>query len=205
MNPAPSLRLFLDGPIPDIAAAARLLNEAVSAHLAGDHALAEDLISRADMPAIREWTKSMSADSRIHLRVPKARPELTLDLRSQPRMPTASVKRRVHERDGFHCRFCGSPLIRSETRARINTRYPKAVKWDCKESDQHAAFHAMWAQYDHLLPHSHGGTSDFENLVLTCPACNFGRTGYTLEEVGVADPRSRPRVRSEWDGLERFL
>jgi hypothetical protein len=205
MNPAPSLRLCLDKPIPEIAVAARFLNEAVSAHLAGDYTLAEELICRSDMPAIREWMKSMWADSRIHLRVPKARPALPLDLRSQPRMPVASVKRRVHERDGFHCRFCGIPVIRPETRARINARYPKAVKWGRKESVRHPAFQAMWAQYDHLVPHSHGGTSDFENLVLTCAACNLGRAGYTLEEVGVADPRSRPRVRSEWDGLERFL
>ena len=62
----------------------------------------------------------------------------------------------------------------------------------------------MWAQYDHLLPHSKGGNNDVNNIVVTCAPCNFGRMSYTLEEVGLIDPRTREPIRSAWDGLERF-
>lgn len=62
----------------------------------------------------------------------------------------------------------------------------------------------LWLQYDHLLPHARSGTNDLENVVITCAPCNYGRGGYTLEEVGLADPRLREPVRSTWDGLERF-
>jgi hypothetical protein len=43
-----------------------------------------------------------------------------------------------------------------------------------------------------------------ENIVITCGPCNFGRVHYSLEEVGLIDPRTREPVRSKWDGLERF-
>ena len=113
-------------------------------------------------------------------------------------------KESVHRRDGYNCRFCGMPVIRRETRAKIRAAYPNALNWGDREVEQHAAFQAMWAQYDHLLPHARGGTNDLENLVLTCAPCNFGRAGYTLAEVGVADPTLRLPTASAWDGLKRF-
>jgi hypothetical protein len=53
---AKTLRVCLRDPIPEIEEAARYLDEAVSAHLAGRSDLAQELIQRADMAAIREWT-----------------------------------------------------------------------------------------------------------------------------------------------------
>ncbi|MEL0166487.1 MAG: HNH endonuclease [Pseudomonadaceae bacterium] len=61
----------------------------------------------------------------------------------------------------------------------------------------------MWAQYDHVVPHSHGGANDLDNLVVTCAACNFGKMEYTLDELGLIDPRTIPPIQSSWDGLER--
>lgn len=82
--------------------------------------------------------------------------------------------------------------------------YPQLRIWGRNNKDQHAAFQAMWAQYDHVLPYTRGGSNELDNLVVTCAPCNFGRMQYTLEEVGLLDPRSRAPVRSSWDGLERF-
>lgn len=33
---------------------------------------------------------------------------------------------------------------------------------------------------------------------------NYARMDFTLDELGLRDPRDRERVRSSWDGLERF-
>jgi 5-methylcytosine-specific restriction endonuclease McrA len=63
----------------------------------------------------------------------------------------------------------------------------------------------MWLQYDHLVPHAKGGNNDLENVVVTCAPCNFCRMEYTLEEVGISDPRERTPISSSWDGLERLL
>lgn len=197
-----TLRKCLRDPIPEIADAARFLDAATSAHFRGRLKLAEDLIRLADMPVIRDWTESIWAHDSAFIRFKVA--SLPIADRVKARMPTAAEKQSIHERDGYHCRFCGIPVIRREVRARIAKRYPKALPWGTRNVEQHAAFQAMWAQYDHVVPHAKGGKNELGNMVLTCAPCNFGRMSNSLEEVGLLDPRDRDPVRSQWDGLERF-
>jgi len=161
----------------------------------------------ADMPAVREWTESLWGKNSPYVspqHVQAAPTPLPEDQRVKARMPTSSEIVQLHARDGFHCRFCGIPVVRPEVRKRIAAAYPRALPWGRRNPEQHAAFQAMWAQYDHLIPHAMGGNNDLENVVVTCAPCNFGRMSYSLEEVGLADPRMRAPVRSAWDGLERF-
>ncbi|WP_371933304.1 hypothetical protein [Ruegeria discodermiae] len=54
------------------------------------------------------------------------------------------------------------------------------------------------------MPHSHGGLSDAENVVVSCALCNFGKHGFTLRQLGVSDPRLREPISVAWDGLERL-
>ena len=194
-------------PIPEIAEAAHYLDEAVSAHLVGHTDLAEELIRRADMPSVREWTESLWGSNSPFVKyrtVADAPPSFPKEHRVKVRMPSAAEKEELHRRDGYHCRFCGIPVIRMEIRNRIREVYREALPWGSNNPEQHAAFQAMWLQYDHLLPHARGGNNSFENMVITCAPCNFGRMNYTLEEVGLIDPRMREPVGSAWDGLERF-
>ena len=200
----PDLRLCLSEPIAQLHDAVRYLDAAVSAHLLGKRNLASELFRLADMDEIRRWTKSIWANSSVHVRYPSAEPTRIRALRAETRMPSQVEKQRIHTRDGYNCRFCNMPVIRSHTRKRIHDMYPDAVGWGSKEVEQHAAFQAMWAQYDHIVPHARGGLNDLENLILTCAPCNFGRGDATLQEVSVADPRARQPVPSHWDGLERF-
>lgn len=203
-----TLRSCLRRPIPEINDAARLLDAAVTAHQLGRRDLAEDLLRLADMPVIREWSESLWGSKSPYLllrSVPNAPTTLPRDQRVELRMPTSEEKEKLHARDGCRCRFCGIPVIRSEVRKKMHLTYPDAVPWGRKNSEQHAAFQAMWMQYDHVLPHAKGGTNDLSNVVISCAPCNFGRMEFTLEEVGVEDPRLREPVRSTWDGLERFL
>jgi hypothetical protein len=198
-------RRCISEPISQVADAARYLDAAVTAHLNCKSSLAAELIMAADMPEIRAWTKSIWANSEIHLRLPRnLAASVHKDQRVKVRMPTRSEKAQIHKRDGYNCRFCEMPVVRPETRNLIRAAYPNALGWGSKEIEQHAAFQAMWAQYDHVLPHARGGNNDLTNLVLTCAPCNFGRGGYTMQEVGVQDPRERPIARASWDGLERF-
>ncbi len=119
-------------------------------------------------------------------------------------MPNPARKRAVLDRDGRHCRFCGIPVIATETRQRIRAAYPDEVRWGARNAEQHAGFQALWLQFDHVLPHARGGGSDLDNLIVACAPCNNGRSNLTLEEAGLADPRMRPPVGGPWDGLERF-
>lgn len=201
------LRNCLRLPISEIVDAANLLNDAVTAHLQGRIDFAEELFRCANLKSLRDWTDSVWGKNSPHVKyrhIPTAPPTLTKEQRVKIRMPTQEEKSMIHQRDGYHCRFCGIPVIRKEIRQKIVAAYPDAVSWGKTNDSQHAGFQCMWAQYDHILPHARGGNNDFDNLILTCSACNYGRMSYTLEEVGLIDPRQREPYRSLWDGLERF-
>jgi 5-methylcytosine-specific restriction endonuclease McrA len=198
----PALRTCLLNPIPEIEEAARYLDDAVIAHLAGQFELAKSMLRRADMPALRErWTEPLWGRSH---KLSTLAEDLPVIAKYEQRMPSPKDERQLLERDGHHCRFCGIPVIRKEVRDRIKKVYPGELRWGRKNTEQHTAFQAMWLQYDHLVPHARGGNNALANLVITCAPCNFARMNDTLEEVGLLDPRDREPVRSTWDGLERF-
>jgi len=50
-----------------------------------------------------------------------------------------------------------------------------------------------------------GGTNDEGNLVTACWPCQFGRGAWSLEEVGLLDPRLRAPIKDGQDGLTRLL
>jgi hypothetical protein len=76
------------------------------------------------------------------------------------------------------------PVIRSEIRKRLTALYSNVMPWSKVNNDVcHAAFLAMWAQYDHILPYAGGGKTHPGNMVIACAPCSFGRYFYVLEEV----------------------
>jgi 5-methylcytosine-specific restriction endonuclease McrA len=170
-------RRCLRDPIPEIVQAASLLEQAVSAHLSGQRLETAELICRADIDTIREWTESLWGRNSPYVlyRPSTASPVLPEPERQKLRMPTSQEQHKLHFRDGYHCRFCGIPVIRQEIRQRIRKAYPVALRWGRRNADCHAAFQAMWAQYDHVVPHARGGTNDLYNLVVTCAPCNYAR------------------------------
>ena len=100
MNPATpgatlDVRQCLSEPIAQIKDAARYLDAAVSAHLQDKRAIAEELFRLADMQEIRRWTKSICANSEIHVRHRSTEPTLAKELRTKERMPSQADKARV--------------------------------------------------------------------------------------------------------------
>lgn len=202
-----SLRTCLRDPIPELLDAARALDEAVSAHLTGDLVSADRLIRNADIPAVFSWSESLWGKGGPWTRplpVASPTPFVPDELRAKPRMPGKATKAALIARDGYHCRFCGIPVVRTEIISAIRKAYPEAARWGNRNAEQHSGLQALMLHYDHILPHARGGTSDFSNMLITCAPCNCGRSNLTLEEVGLADPFLRDPVRSAWDGLERF-
>jgi 5-methylcytosine-specific restriction endonuclease McrA len=201
-------------PIPEISRAAGLLSAAADAHLAGKARETIACLEAADIMAVRLWTDSLWGSSKKHpeqkayLRVRKVentRPFIPKSDRVLVRMPSASEKAAIVKRYGYHCVFCGIPVVRAEVRRAFAKAYPDAAYWGKTNVTCHAAFQCLWLQYDHVVPHSRGGDSAVENLVVTCAGCNYGRVGYTLEEMGLLDPRDFERPASDWDGLERIF
>ena len=196
-------RCFRD-PIPEIYDVARYLDAAVSAHLAGKMEVAEELFFLANIKEVWDWVDSIWGKKSPYVHVMK-KPSQHLDPKAKNRMPGAQMKREVRIRDGYHCRFCGIPVIRAEVRNLLRKIYPRAIPWEGTTATQHAGFQCLWLQYDHVVPHSAGGENTLENLVITCAACNFGKMNYTIDELGLLDPRDFPPVQSTWDGLERVI
>lgn len=207
---AHELRRSLLTPIPPIFDAAARLMEAAQFHQSGDREAAEASLRLADCDDVRAYTEmawGKGAAARYEfLKLDDAPPYLALSDRPTPRMPDAATRRLVIARDGYHCRFCGIPVIEPAVRKAVTMLYPNAVTWGATNASQHAAFQCMWLQFDHILPNSRGGDSSLENIVIACAACNFGRMEATLVEAWLSNPLEldSPTAwagHSSWNGL----
>jgi len=113
----------------------------------------------------------------------------------------------VFRHDGWRCRYCGCRVIPSRVRRWMDKRLPGAVRWDDNGMAPgcHAGFWTLWGTVDHVVPRARGGRNEPANLVTACVVCNFAKDHYTLEQVGLADPRCRQPVLDGWDGLTRLV
>lgn len=200
------LREFIKNPIAVIYEASALLSRAAEAHLNGEREAAEALFRQADIQEIWNWINPDWEKPHLNVRVHEPEGdtrEIPKINRDPVRAPPLNVKATVLARDGYRCRYCGIPVIHADIRKIAHTLYPNAVPWDWRDPrQQHAAFQCLWLQFDHVIPHSHGGSSTVENVVVTCALCNFGKDKYTLKQLGLSDPRVRPPVPVSWNGLE---
>jgi 5-methylcytosine-specific restriction endonuclease McrA len=208
-----SFRHSLCSPVDAIFDAAELLFEAANLHRAGDFSGMELRIREANCDTVRAYTENAwgkGSAARYDFQVIADAPaHFAITDRPHPRVPTAATRSAVIARDGHHCRFCGIPVINPAIRHKLAAQFPEAVPWGRVNSSQHAAFQCMWMQFDHILPNSRGGESSFDNIVIACAACNFGRMESTLEEANLHNPllHDPPRMwklHDEWTGLEYF-
>jgi DNA-directed RNA polymerase subunit RPC12/RpoP len=195
-------------PIPELDEAADLVSAAADALLASKQELARDLLRQADMPIVHAYASRVmgKADIDIHRYRPVGglaieRPALA---KVAQRMPAASVEADIYRRDGYRCRFCGCRVILKAARGTMHSLVPDAIPWGAADKNKHAAFYALTATVDHLVPHAKGGDNSPGNLLTTCQPCNFGKGNWLIEEIGLLDPRSRPPVADAWDGLRRI-
>ena len=115
------------------------------------------------------------------------------------------IRDEVLRRGGYRCRYCGIPVVHADIRKTASRLYPEAVVWDSRDpARQHAGFQCLWLQFDHVVPHSHGGRSTPDNVVISCALCNFGKDRFTLRQLDLEDPRSREPDPMDYDGLERL-
>src|SRR3989338_10720774 len=96
-------------------------------------------------------------------------------------------QKEVFQRDHYTCQYCGIRVIPKE----ILITYSEFVGINLMgktNNERHGIVLAFRANADHVIPWTHGGRTNLENLVTSCWSCNFGKTGYTLEEIGINDP-----------------
>lgn len=120
--------------------------------------------------------------------------------------PIASPERfanQVFKRDGYRCRYCGIRLIPKG----VLEAFSRVVGIDAFRAtgtnlQRHGVVLAFRANADHVVPYKAGGRTDLQNLVSCCWCCNYGKGPFTLEQLGLDDPRSRAvKAIDDWDGL----
>src|SRR5687767_6462075 len=104
-------RPCLLSPLREHEVAAELLTAAANAIEKGQTSLAVAYLREADIPELREYSNKLlrSVDPMILRRRPGG--DQPKQARPKARMPAAAVRRQVHERDGWRCRFCGCKVV----------------------------------------------------------------------------------------------
>ncbi len=184
------------------------LAEAVQADVQGDAQRAERLLHEADVSLLSDYVLRIvgKVDVAVHRQARTPDASTLIVKHQQVGMPSVAGQRQIFERDGWHCRCCGVPVVSPRARASLSKRYV-ALRWGKRNSERHAGVFALMASLDHALPRSRGGNNDPANLLTVCWPCQFGRMDWTYEEVQMADPRmSAPHPRlAGWKGLTQCL
>ncbi len=126
-------------------------------------------------------------------------PELELDPLRQP----TRFERELFTRDGYRCRYCSVRVVTGKVFKRMESLLGKDTFDATTRSNRarNGVKLSFCAALDHVVPHSRGGRTNEENLVTACWACNYGKSNYTLSELGLSDPRERPPIVDDWKGL----
>lgn len=112
----------------------------------------------------------------------------------------------VLKRDLFRCRYCQIRLMHGK---QLDT-FEELVGRDAfPNGDSNRSRHGirliMRATFDHVVPVAHDSDEDknvLENVVASCWSCNFGKWDFTIEELGLSEPREPV---PGWDGLTGVL
>lgn len=185
-----------------------LFTNAVSKFIEGDRNGCLDTISQIRNSELIEWFIEHGQMSGRHrklaLNVQNPNP-VPVDLRDPLRGPK-KYQEAVFKRDEYRCRYCGTKLISQKTmKAFIKKLNSKLFYKGSTNLTTHGIIHITWPVADHVLPWNLGGRTNLENLVSSCGPCNYGKDGYTCEELGIENPFNRPPLEDSWDGLESLL
>jgi hypothetical protein len=185
-----------------------LFASAVQKAAIGELKVARQLIGTIRSDHLRAWFVEHGQNTfgfRIRL-LGRPTPTLATEL-DNVRNPTVSMQREVFARDGYRCRYCGIRLVDRSVLAALADVVGREVFCPTGTNAQrHGVIMAFRVCADHVVPWKGGGRTAVDNLVSACPSCNYGKSNYTLDQLGLDDPRGRPPSPSDgWDGLLPFV
>jgi 5-methylcytosine-specific restriction endonuclease McrA len=145
-----------------------------------------------------------------YFRVPN---RLSIDKANKLRIKTnktqrmnARVEREVFERDSYRCRYCDLRIVSKEVfREYSQIVGPENFSVERGNEKRNGLTLGLRGVADHVEAYASGGETLIENLVTSCYSCNFGKSGYTLAEIGIEDPRCREPKNDGWKGLTEYL
>lgn len=196
-------------PPPDwIARQLNLFREAVHQLADGDREGCLTLLSQTRSAQMRDWYiehGQVSGKHRARLLNLPTHPNVETQQRDSLRSPS-KFEKQVYERDGFRCRYCGIRLVSPDVlKATIKALNTTAFRRGPRNIDTHGILCIFYPSADHVVPWNKGGLTNPNNLVTSCVPCNFGKDQFTIEQIGIEDPRSRQPHLGDWDGLLSLL
>jgi hypothetical protein len=126
-------------------------------------------------------------------------------LRDPIRTPK-KIQDSVFERDGYRCRYCENKLISQEVIRLFIKKLDSTLFQRGKTNlTTHGIIHFAWPVADHVIPWNKGGNTNLDNLVSSCATCNYGKDGYTIEQLGIQNPFMRKPMLDNWNGLNEKI
>jgi hypothetical protein len=111
---------------------------------------------------------------------------------------------RLFARDAWRCRYCGIRIggNRSNFKSLADAiGMPELIAGRTDEA-RHGLYLMLMGSYDHVDPHSRGGSDEECNLVTACWSCQFGKYRYELNELNVNHPECLPAQSDDsWRGV----
>ncbi len=118
----------------------------------------------------------------------------------------AGIEKEVFKRDSYRCRYCNQRIVAKEIFSEIGRILgSENFSTERENSKRNGLTLGLRGVADHVEPFASGGETSADNLVTSCYSCNFGKAGYTLEQMGIEDPRLRQPANDSWNGLIEFL
>lgn len=186
---------------------ARDIRTALEAYCTSDIAAAREIFKTTDSEEVTQYQKRVNDIK--NARAAKFKKSATVikgERVEKDRMPRTSIIHEIYERDMWHCRFCGNPVIHKSV-IHYFSKLDIGLRWGPNNVDKHRGVSPFFAVADHLIVHSIGGTNEKDNIVTACGPCNYSRGDLTLAQVGLLNPLDRePKVTIPgWDGLRGLL
>jgi len=148
-----------------------------------------DIVKSIDSEEMKRWFIDVALKSGAWRA--KYSGESGVDVKNSRRRKAISQKRleALFERDNWRCRYCG---IRIAGNRKHFKKFAKAIRMPelvsgRTDEGRHGLYLMLMASYDHVKPHSDGGSNDDKNLVTSCWPCQFGKYKYSLDELKITE------------------
>ena len=105
------------------------------------------------------------------------------------------------KKDCWHCCYCHRPLFFGPSLLLLENMNPGRGYYhpNGATGKMLQLFQQCWASVDHIVPVTHGGTNDQENLVSCCMICNIRRGNFVDDRYVTSKHPSSCDLR--WDGF----
>ena len=165
--------------------------QAFQAILEGDTATALDHLRNTRGHELNQWF-DIHAQNAGRFRARHFGEEPVTPVELDPVKSITKFEAALMSRDAYTCQYCRTRVFTgSELRAFRDRVGSENFRTEGSNKQRHGIKLVFSGTLDHVVPYKRGGRTSPENLVTCCWPCNYGKSSFTLQELGLVDPRAR--------------